>query len=400
LKKIILGVSGSIAAYKSLVLTRLLVKSGLDVKVIMTPASLDFVTALSFETLSKNEVISEISSESSWNNHVELGLWADAFVIAPATANTLSKMATGQADNMLLATYLSARCPVFVAPAMDLDMWKHPATIRNVASLVEDGVHLIPVEHGELASGLVGEGRMAEPEQIKSYLDSWTARSLDLDGKHVLITAGPTHEAIDPVRFIGNHSTGKMGISLAEECAKRGAHVDLILGPTHRRPAPSESLQTIHVTSADEMYTEAKARFSKVDIAIFAAAVADYRPKETASEKIKKQEKEMSITLTKNNDIAAQFGKVKRNDQFSLGFALETENELQNAKLKLDSKNFDAIVLNSLNDEGAGFHHSTNKVSIIAKNNMQVDYELKSKADVAADIIDSLVLQIQSSKHD
>ncbi len=390
-KKVILGISGSIAAYKTAFLTRLLVKAGAEVKIIMTPAATDFITPLTLSTLSKNPVYSNVSSEEGWNNHVELGLWADALVIAPATANTLAGMANGICNNMLLAVYLSARCPVFFAPAMDLDMWTHPATQANVAKLQEYGNHLIPVGDGELASGLVGAGRMAEPEDIVNMLaDSWESETVtkDLAGKKALVTSGPTHEAIDPVRFIGNRSTGRMGVALAEELASRGAEVILVSGPTNIK-ASGEHITSISVKSAQDMYEACVQHFPEMDIAIMAAAVADYTPKTTSATKIKKKPGEMSIELKRTKDIAQQLGKLKKTGQVTVGFALETHDELKNARKKLTKKNFDFIVLNSLNDKGAGFQHNTNKITIVDKNGEQ-SYDLKSKEAVAKDIVDYL----------
>ncbi|MEY4903087.1 MAG: hypothetical protein RLZZ292_902 [Bacteroidota bacterium] len=397
-KKIILAVSGSIAAYKAATLTRLLVKAGAEVQILMTDAAKHFITPLTLSTLSKRAVHSEIISEESWNNHVELGLWADAFVVAPATATTLAKMAHGICDSIVTATYLSARCPVFIAPAMDLDMWKHPATLRNIKDLQTFGTHLIPVEHGELASGLVGEGRMAEPENIVAFLTAFFSKekeniekkelpkSKHLAGKKAMVTAGPTYEAIDPVRFIGNRSSGKMGIAIAEELANQGAKVELILGPS-KLSIEHPNINTIRVQSAQEMYEAAMTYFPTSDIAVLSAAVADYRPKFVANEKIKKKDEEFSIVLEKTTDIAAALGKIKRNNQFIVGFALETNDELANAQGKLQRKNFDFIVLNSLQDTGAGFNHDTNKVTIVHKDNKIENFELKSKIEVARDIV-------------
>ncbi len=388
-KKVILGITGSIAAYKAAFLVRLLVKAGAEVRVLMTPAATQFISPLTLSTLSKHQVHTAVSAEDSWNNHVEMGLWADAMVIAPVTATTLSKMAHGICDNIIVATYLSARCPVFFAPAMDLDMWQHPATRENVTRLQEFGNHLIPVAHGELASGLVGEGRMAEPEDIVTFLDTYFKQSAALSGKKVLITAGPTYEAIDPVRFIGNRSSGKMGIALAEAAAARGAEVTLILGPTHLKPALA-AVKTINVQTATEMLEAAKDHFPKTDVAILAAAVADYRPEEVATQKIKKKSDTFTIALTKNPDIAATLGQDKQKGQLLIGFALETQEEENNAKGKLEKKNFDFIVLNSLRDAGAGFNTSTNKISIIHRDNKINKYELKSKEAVASDILNEV----------
>ncbi len=389
-KKIILGISGSIAAYKTAFLTRLLIKAGAEVQVLMTPAATDFITPLTLSTLSKRPVYASVSAGESWNNHVELGLWADAMVIAPATATTLSKMASALCDNMLVATYLSARCPVFFAPAMDLDMWKHPATQQNVQRLQSYGNHLIPVGKGELASGLVGAGRMAEPEDIVSFLHDFFTAKQDLKGKIAMITAGPTYEPIDPVRFIGNRSSGKMGIALAEVLAKRGATVKLILGPS-KLSIEHPNVQMIPVQTAQEMYEQAQLHFEKADISILAAAVADYRPKTVANQKIKKKTANFTLELEKTTDIAASLGKLKKDHQIIVGFALETNNELENAQKKLIKKNFDFIVLNSLQDKGAGFGHNTNKVTFIDNNNKIERFELKSKYDVAQDIVHKII---------
>lgn len=390
-KKIILGISGSIAAYKSAFLCRLLVKAGAEVQVIMTKAATNFITPLTLSTLSKRPVYTEVSNGEGWNNHVELGLWADAMIVAPTTATTISKMATALCDNMLIATYLSARCPVFFAPAMDLDMWEHPATRRNVTTLTLDGSQLIPVENGELASGLIGAGRMAEPEDILQVLADFfeTQAEQDLKGKKALVTAGPTYEPIDPVRFIGNRSSGKMGVAIAENLAQRGAEVTLILGPSNVS-VKTNGITVINVETAQQMYEAATTHFPNVDIAVLAAAVADYRPKSAATEKIKKKASEMTLTLEKTFDIAASLGKLKQ-QQLIVGFALETSNEIQNASEKLKRKNFDFIVLNSLNDKGAGFSHDTNKVTLIDKDNMLEEFQLKSKLAVAEDIVNKIV---------
>jgi phosphopantothenoylcysteine decarboxylase/phosphopantothenate--cysteine ligase len=386
-KKILLGISGSIAAYKCAFLTRLLIKAGAEVQVLMTKASTNFITPLTLSTLSKRAVFTEVSSGEGWNNHVEIGLWADAMIVAPATATTLSKMATALCDNMLVASYLSARCPVFFAPAMDLDMWEHPATRNNIAKLLSYGNHLIPVGHGELASGLIGAGRMAEPEAIVDLLANYfsTVEIQYLAGKSVIVTAGPTYEPIDPVRFIGNRSSGKMGVAIAENLANRGANVTLILGPS-RLSTSVKGIETIKVETAQQMYEAAIERFPNVDIAVLAAAVADYRPKNIATEKIKKKSDDMALELEKTIDIAASLGKIKTDKQLIVGFALETNNEIANAKGKLKRKNFDFIVLNSLQDKGAGFNHDTNKVTLIDKNDKLQAFELKSKTAVAVDI--------------
>ncbi len=393
-KKIVLGVSGGIAAYKTAILVRLFIKAGAEVQVIMTPASKDFVTPLTLSTLSKNPVYSTFYNEedenTEWNNHVEIGLWADLMVIAPATANTLSKMANGNCDNLLIATYLSAKCPVYFAPAMDLDMYKHNSTLNSFEKLKSFGNIIIPAESGELASGLSGEGRMAEPENIVSFIEKDIQSKLPLSGKKILITAGPTYEAIDPVRFIGNHSSGKMGFDIANEAAKLGAEVILVSGPTHQITNFS-SIKVVKVISAEEMYIACHEYFTNVDVAICAAAVADYRPKVVADQKIKKSEAELSIQLEKTKDILASFGEQKKR-QFLVGFALETENEIENAKLKIQKKNLDLIVLNSLKDEGAGFGKSTNKVTFIDKKFTVEPRDLKSKEMVAQDILEKVLL--------
>jgi phosphopantothenoylcysteine decarboxylase / phosphopantothenate---cysteine ligase len=388
-KKIILGISGSIAAYKAAILARLLIKSGAEVQVLMTKNATEFIAPLTLSTLSKREVHSSVIAEHGWNNHVELGLWADAMIVAPATATTLAKMANGICDNIITATYLSARCPVFVAPAMDLDMWKHPATLRNLQHLKQDGVQQFPVGYGELASGLVGEGRMAEPEDIVTYLNQFFSQSADFQGKKILITAGPTYEPIDPVRFVGNRSSGKMGVALAEALANRGADVHLVLGPSRLTPKnPNIKLQ--RVETALEMYDACLANFPMSDAAILSAAVADYRPATVADQKIKKKGDTLDIELVKNPDIAAALGQAKKANQILVGFALETNDELENAKGKLERKNLDFIVLNSLRDAGAGFSGDTNKVTIVHRNNKIENFELKSKDNVADDIIAAL----------
>lgn len=387
-KKILVAVSGSIAAYKTAFLVRLLVKQGASVKVVMTTAAKSFITPLTLSTLSKNPVFSDVSSGEGWNNHVELGLWADAMVIAPATANTLAKMANGQCDNMLLAAYLSSRCPVFFAPAMDLDMWTHPATQKNIQALLDYGNHLIPVEDGELASGLVGKGRMAEPEHIVQHLSFFFAQqtTTTFANKNVIITSGPTLEAIDPVRFITNHSSGKMGTAIAETMAQEGANVTLISGPSKVKPQ-HPAISVVPVKSAEDMYQAAAQRFAQADIIVLAAAVADYTPKTVANQKIKKKTSEFSIELKKTTDIAATLGQQKQAHQLMVGFALETNNALENAQGKLQRKNFDFIVLNSLEDKGAGFGHDTNKVTFIDKQGNMDQFETKSKTAVAQDIV-------------
>lgn len=392
-KKILLGISGGIAAYKTANLVRLFIKAGAQVQVVMSPASLHFVTPLTLATLSKNPVYStfynEEESTGEWNNHVELGLWADLMLIAPATANTLSKMANGNCDNLLIATYLSAKCPVYFAPAMDLDMYKHPSTLDSFHKLKSFGNIIIPAETGELASGLSGEGRMAEPENIIAFLENDILEKLPLKGKKILVTAGPTYEAIDPVRFIGNHSSGKMGFDIANQAANNGAEVILISGPTHFK-IDNPLINLVRVTSAQEMYDACHTYYDKVDVAIAAAAVADYKPKNVAHQKIKKNDATFTIELEKTKDILASLGTIKKN-QFLIGFALETENEIEHAKLKIQKKNLDLIVLNSLNDEGAGFGKSTNKVTFIDKNFQIEPMDLKSKEAVALDIINKII---------
>lgn len=389
-KKIILAITGSIAAYKAAFLTRLFIKAGAEVQILMTESAKEFITPLTLSTLSKKPVLSDIVSEESWNNHVDLGLWADVMLIAPCTATTLSKLAFGMSDNIVTATYLSARCPVFIAPAMDLDMWKHPATIRNLDLLRGYGCQLIPVGHGELASGLVGDGRMAEPEDILNYLNTFFNKKEDLKGKKILVTAGPTYEALDPVRFIGNRSSGKMGVSIAEELAERGAEVVLVLGPSKLKTDNSH-ITTIKVESAQQMYEASVTAFSSCDAAILSAAVADYRPKHVSDVKIKKKDSDMFIELEKTPDIAASLGTMKQAHQRLIGFALETNNELDNAISKLKRKNLDFIVLNSLRDAGAGFSHDTNKISIIFDAHTVKEFTLKNKDAVAQDIVDELV---------
>lgn len=392
-KKIVLGVSGGIAAYKTASLVRLLIKAGADVRVVMTPASKDFVTPLTLSTLSKNPVVStfynEEDNDALWNNHVELGLWADFMLVAPATANTLSKMANGTCDNLLIATYLSAKCPVYFAPAMDLDMYLHPSTLKSFELLQNFGNIMIPAETGELASGLSGQGRMAEPENIVAFIEADIQEKLPLKGKKILVTAGPTYEAIDPVRFIGNHSSGKMGFDIAEKAANSGAEIILISGPTHLR-INHPWIQTIFVTSAQQMYEACHEHFPNVNVAIAAAAVADYKPKNPATQKIKKAEATLTIELEKTKDILASLGQIKKH-QLLIGFALETENEIENAKAKIAKKNLDFIVLNSLNDEGAGFKTQTNKVTFIDSNFAIESMDLKPKEEVAEDIVKKII---------
>ena len=392
MKKILLGITGGIAAYKIATLTRLLIKQGADVKILMTPFAKYFITPLTLSTLSKNTILTEFYNPENgdWNSHVSLGLWADAFIIAPATANTIAKMANGIADNLLLTTYLSAKCPVLFAPAMDLDMYKHPATQKNIQTLIDRGHKCIEATSGELASGIFGKGRMQEPEIIAQELNNFFNKKTDFLNKNVLITAGATQETIDPVRFISNHSTGKMGYAIAEETAERGAKVTLISGQVNIS-AKHENIKVVKITSASEMNTEANKYFQNSDIVIFAAAVADYTPIEPKNTKIKKETDKLTIELKRTTDIALEFGKIKRKNQIAVGFALETDNELQNAKNKIQKKNFDFIVLNSLKDKGAGFKHDTNKITIIDKNNKIENFELKTKREVAKDIIQKIM---------
>lgn len=397
-KNILLGISGGIAAYKTASLVRLFIKMGANVKVVMTPASKSFITPLTLSTLSKNPVYSSFVNEEEdngvWNSHVDLGLWADFFIVAPATANTMSKMANGVCDNLLLATYLSAKCPVYFAPTMDLDMYKHESTLHSFQALESYGNIMIPATSGELASGLVGEGRMAEPEDIVSFIENDILEKLPLKGKKVLITAGPTYEAIDPVRFIGNHSSGKMGFEIAKAAANLGAEVILISGPTHEK-ATHSLINVIPIISAEEMYIAAHNYFKTVDIAILSAAVADYRPKEIATQKMKKKATSLILELEETKDILASLGAIKEK-QFLVGFALETNNELENAKEKLIRKNLNLIVLNSLNDPGAGFKSETNKVTFIDDEDSVTVFLLKSKAAVASDLLNKIIQQIDA----
>ncbi|MER3376774.1 MAG: bifunctional phosphopantothenoylcysteine decarboxylase/phosphopantothenate--cysteine ligase CoaBC [Allomuricauda sp.] len=397
-KHILLGITGGIAAYKTTFLVRLLIKAGAQVKIVMTQSAGSFVSPLTLSTLSKNPVLLDFVNEEdgsiSWNNHVELGLWADLMLIAPATANTLSKMANGVCDNLLLATYLSAKCPVYFAPAMDLDMYQHPSTKASLEKLESFGNKMIPAESGELASGLHGEGRMAEPENIVQFIEENLAQGLPLTGKKVLITAGPTHEAIDPVRFLGNRSSGTMGFELAKKAAGLGAKVVLVSGPTHL-DATHSSIDLIRVTSAQEMYDACQKHYADTDVAICAAAVADYRPKHAAKEKLKKKDGDLNIELERNPDILFSLGE-KKTHQFLVGFALETENELENAKGKLQRKNLDGIVLNSLKDDGAGFGGTTNKITFIDKNLKIKTFGLKTKPEVASDIWEEITSRIHA----
>ena len=397
-KNILLGISAGIAAYKTASLVRLFVKSGANVKVVITPSAKDFITPLTLSTLSKNPVYSSFTNEEDdnavWNNHVDLGLWADLFIIAPATANTLSKMANGVCDNLLLATYLSAKCPVYFAPAMDLDMYKHPSTLQSFEKLNAFGNIMIPATSGELASGLVGEGRMAEPEDIVSFIEKDILVKLPLRDKKILITAGPTYEAIDPVRFIGNHSSGKMGFEIAKAAANLGAEVILITGPTHQKVNHS-LINIVPVVSAQNMFDAVHKYFKTVDIAILSAAVADFKPKEVSNQKIKKAASTLTLELTKTKDILESLGQIKE-QQYLVGFALETNNELENAKGKLKRKNLNLIVLNSLNDKGAGFKSETNKVTFIDNKEQITEFQLKSKADVAKDLLNEIIKNIDA----
>ena len=389
-KKIILGVTGSIAAYKSALLVRLLIKEGVEVKVVMTPLAKEFITPLTLATLSKQPVLVDFFNPESgdWNSHVDLGLWADAFVIAPATANTIGKMVQGIADNLLLTTYLSSKCPVFVAPAMDLDMFAHPSTRKNLDILKSYGNLIIEPSVGELASGLEGKGRMEEPDRILSYLDNYFEPKTMLS-KKVLITAGPTFEKIDPVRFVGNYSSGKMGFALAEVCAKQGAEVTLITGPV-KMSLKNKTIERINVESAEEMHKAVMARFEHMDGAILCAAVADFTPVDHSDIKLKRDTTNLQVSFKPTTDIAAEVGKIKRHEQFLVGFALETNDEELNAKKKMERKNFDFIVLNSLQDPNSGFGFDTNKVSIIHRSGLQRKYELKNKIDVAEDIVNEI----------
>jgi phosphopantothenoylcysteine decarboxylase/phosphopantothenate--cysteine ligase len=396
-KKILLGVTGSIAAYKAAFLVRLLVKEGAEVKVIMTASAREFITPLTLSVLSKNPVLSEFSvpDTGTWNNHVELGSWADVFLIAPATADTIAKMSGGICDNLLLATWLSAKCPVLIAPAMDLDMWKHSATQQNIERLVSFGNKIIAPVDGELASGLIGEGRMEEPENILKALEQHfsSGKKLPFAKKKILVTAGPTYENIDPVRFIGNRSSGKMGFAISEELAANGAEVILITGPSSEI-IHNNTIHRIDVESADEMYNACVRYFDDADVTIMSAAVADYKPEFSSNQKIKKQENEIGLKLTKTKDILAELGNRKNKNQLLVGFALETENEVENAKKKIKNKNLDLIILNSLNDKGAGFQADTNKISIIDKAFRQTDFALKSKKEVAKDIVAAIASRL------
>ena len=389
-KKILLGISGSIAAYKAIFLTRLFIKAGAEVKVLLTPSARDFVTPLTLSTLSKNPVLSEIFNEEQWENHVMLGRWADVMIIAPLSCNTLSKMANGLCDNLLMAVYLSATCPVVVAPAMDEDMWHHPSTQANLEKIKSFGNHIIAVNSGELASGLIGEGRMAEPGEIFQFIESFLQPSLSLKGKNALVTAGPTHEPLDPVRFIGNHSSGKMGIAIAHELKKQGAAVTLVLGPI-QQSFELDGLTVISINTAEEMYKECTTAFKNADITIMAAAVADYAPVKTESSKIKKKDDMLTLELNKTKDILKSLGEVKSTNQVLVGFALETNNARQHAIEKLNAKKADMIVLNSMTDKGAGFGGDTNKITIFDKSGAEWQFDTKSKQDVAKDIVNTII---------
>ena len=395
-KKILIGISGSIAAYKIAFLIRLLIKEGAEVQIVMTQAAKEFITPLTLATLSKNPVLSEFVKDQTgtWNNHVDLGLWADIILIAPATAHTLAKCANGICDDLLTAVYLSAKCPVIFAPAMDLDMYKHPSTIENLQKLQSFKNQIVKSNFGELASGLVGEGRMAEPEELVDILTKHFSENTILKGKKVLITAGPTQESIDPVRFISNHSTGKMGYAIADKFAKAGANVTLVSGQVALK-SPDVSINLIKVRSAKEMFEVTKMNFQEADIIVLSAAVADYTPIVVADKKIKKKEDTFTIELTKTTDIAKTLGQNKRTEQLMVGFALETDNEVENAIGKIKSKNLDMIVLNSLQNMGAGFGHNTNKISIIRRDGTMIDFELKSKQEVAMDIVNEIIFQLK-----
>lgn len=394
-KNILLGISGSIAAYKVPLLVRLLKKEGANVQVVMSESARDFVTPLTLSTLSGNSALTYPFNpdDGSWNSHVEMGLWADMFIVAPVSANTLSKMANGTADNLLVTTYLSAKCPVLFAPAMDLDMYKHPTTKKNVDILKSYGNICIEPTQGELASGLCGAGRMEEPENILAVIQEYFSNSKPLAGKKAVVSAGPTYELIDPVRFIGNFSTGLMGLCIAERLAEEGAEVTLVMGPSHYK-ADHSGVKQVNVISSSEMFDECTHAFHSADIGVMSAAVADYRPAETAENKIKKNSDLMNIELIKTQDILAELGSMKRPDQFLVGFALETQNELQNAQSKLERKNLDFIVLNSLNDKGAGFKHATNKVTFLDKQSNISHFDLKSKENVAVDIVKKIIQDI------
>lgn len=389
-KKILLGISGSIAAYKIPFLVRLFIKAGAEVKVVMTPAAKDFVSQLVLSTLSKHTVLIELSSNDEWANHVALGRWADIMIIAPASCNTIAKMANGICDNLLMSVYLSATCPVWIAPAMDEDMWKHPSLQNNLATLTAYGNTILEAEYGELASGLIGTGRMVEPEHIFSTVSNFLKKKLRLENKKAIVTAGPTYENIDPVRFIGNHSSGKMGLAIAEALANEGCSVQLILGPSHISTS-NKNIQVTRVISAQAMFEAATTHFEHADIAVMSAAVADYTPTEIANEKIKKKEDVFTIALTKTKDILRHLGSIKKEHQFLVGFALENKDERKYALQKLKDKNADFIVLNSLNDIGAGFGLDTNKITIFEKNGQEYAFPVKTKNEVALDIVEKII---------
>lgn len=391
-KNVLIGVTGSIAAFKAAELVRLFKKEGASVRVIQTKSSMLFTTPLTLATLSENPVLYDMvdSDSGEWNNHVDLGIWADFMVIAPVTANTISKLANGECDNLLLATYLSLKCPVYFAPAMDLDMYKHPTTINNIKRLQSFGNILIPSGFGDLASGLIGEGRMAEPKEIIDQIISELSMRLPLSNQNVLITAGPTYEPIDPVRFIGNRSSGKMGVSLAIECANNGANVNLVLGPSNLDVKHS-NINIHRVETANEMLNKVRVYFKESNLSIFAAAVSDFIAENVEKVKMKKSDDKFSITFKKNTDILFEMSKIKTNNQFVVGFALETDNEIKNAKLKLKNKNLNMIVLNSLNDKGAGFGLGKNKITIIGKENQIFNFQLKDKSEVAKDIVSKII---------
>jgi phosphopantothenoylcysteine decarboxylase/phosphopantothenate--cysteine ligase len=391
-KKILIGVTASIAAYKIILLVRLLIKSGAEVKIVMTPSAKDFVSPLTLSTLSKNPVLYNIADEDTWANHVMLGRWADVMLVAPCSTNTLAKMAKGICDNLLLAVYLSATCPVVVSPAMDEDMWHHPATKKNIDTIRTYGNKVIPAEHGELASGLIGEGRMAEPETILQYLEDNFFRGSELKGKKAVVTAGPTYEPIDPVRFVGNYSSGKMGVAIAEELYSKGAEVTLVLGPASVHP--KLTLHVIQVKTADDMYEAVSNAFIDADIAVMSAAIADYKPSSIAEQKIKKTEEKFTLELAKTPDILKTIGAAKKSNQIVVGFALETTNERDFAIGKLKTKNADIIVLNSLNDSAAGFGVDTNKVTIFTKEGEEFEFPVKTKQEVAADLVNLIIKKL------
>jgi phosphopantothenoylcysteine decarboxylase / phosphopantothenate---cysteine ligase len=392
-KKILLGITGSIAAYKAILLVRLLVKGGAEVKVIMTPSAKEFVSPLTLSTLSKNPVLYNMAEDNTWSNHVMLGRWADVMLIAPCSANSLAKMAKGICDNLLQAIYLSATCPVVISPAMDEDMWHHPSTKKNIATIQSYSNKVIPAEFGELASGLIGEGRMPEPETIITYLEEEFFRTTELHNKKAIVTAGPTYESLDPVRFIGNYSSGKMGIAIAESLYMRGADVELVLGPSTLTPK-YKGIKIMHVKTADEMYQAVINSFSTATIAVMSAAVADYKPSTISQQKIKKKENTFILSLEKTCDILKEIGASKTSDQLVIGFALETNDEHRFATDKLKTKNADMIVLNSLNDPGAGFGHDTNKITVFNKDGAVNEFPAKLKNEAAADIVDLIIKEL------